>query len=162
MTDTAAPAKPPAAERLLRGAKVLGTLWMKNIRCPMAWQYSVCTCEPKTEFCKARALWMELLTSEIVAMNRDAGLVGDADIDGGAVRLDEPSTDFDLIMQMTAAEFEASGLTLVLEFPEIGTVKVGPKGSIPWKAFVLKTKNANDLKIVMKVLRDFPGAKVVE
>jgi hypothetical protein len=160
VTDTATEKpKPPAAERLLKGAAVLGTLWRKNVRCPEAWKSHECKCEPKTEFCKARSLWLNLLVQEIVAGSRDPGMVGEAGAD--TVRWDDDS-EFAMVLMMTSAEFEASGLTLHLDFPEIGVVKVGPKGTIPWKAFREKTKNANDIKLVLKVLRDFPGAKVVE
>jgi hypothetical protein len=151
--------KPPPAERLVKGAAVLGTLFRKKIVCASGWRYVACSCEPKTEFCKARALWIDLLTKEIVAGGRDPGLVGDAG--EGVVRVDDDH-EFALVLMMTSAEFEASGLTLHLDFPEIGVVKVGPKGTLAWKAFRDKTKNASDLKLVMKVLRDFPGAKVVE
>ncbi len=62
----------PLSKRLLDGAAMLGRLWKRNQRCARAWNIEPgeylenpfvldsCGCEPETDFCKARRLWLTL------------------------------------------------------------------------------------------------------
>lgn len=130
----------PLAERLVRGASVMGRLWREGKKCERIWAFD-CNCDEakKTDFCKAKAQWTKLY------------LEGGREIDFGG--------DFGIIEAMTSGELNASGLTLTLDVPEIGKVKVGPKGDLPWADFC--RLGAEVLPTVMKVLKAFPGSKVI-
>lgn len=129
----------PLPSRLLKGASVLGKLWRENIRCPGGWS-SKCDCpsESRSKFCVGKLQFVKLAT-EVGRMITDGPL--------------------GLVEAMTPEEREATGLTVTLEYPELGKVKVGPKGDIPWKVY--KDIEETTLRTVLSVLKTFPGSKVV-
>lgn len=134
-------------DRLVKGAAVLGRFWREGKRCARDWSDG-CSCEVPSEFCKAKAKWLELLMARI----EEQRAAGD---ELRAIPLD---SKFGLVECMTSAELSASGLTVELE-GEVGRFKVGPKGDIEWKDFC--KSDGKVLSTVLKVLRSFPGAKLI-
>ncbi len=129
--------------RLLRGAKVLGDFWRGGERCASGWN-SDCPdeLEKRSKFCKANMKWIELAIEE-------AREIGDGE-------------EYGIILGMRASELEASGLTLEIEHPEHGRIKIGPKGTLSI-AEISKLVTAPDaVGGVLKLLKVFPGAKVTE
>lgn len=128
---------PSPKDRLLTGAQKLGKLWNEGQRCTDGWA-SYCTCEIPKTFCKGKELWMSLAAGE----GRGLG-----------------EGPFEVVEAMLASEFEASKLTMVVEVPDLGKVRVGPKGEVPWKSFLGQDIEA--LRTVLSILTSFPGSKVV-
>lgn len=131
----------PVEIRLVNGAKVLGQLYRAGGRCEEGW---ACGCSRKiSKFCIAKGQWLAL-----------------------AIQASRPLPDqdgpFALIEMMTPAEFDASGLTLTVELPEIGTVKIGPKGQMSMADLLTLAANPESAKGTFKVLQGFPGSRVVE
>jgi len=134
----------PLAQRLIKGAGVLGRLYKSGERCARAWSMDCDCAEPLKDFCKAKRQWVKLFL--------ESPRKGDVDF----------GEEFGLIESMTEAELEATGLMLTLEFPELGELKVGPGGQIPWKEFrSFRSYGADALATVATVLKEFPGARVI-
>lgn len=117
---------------------MLADFWRRGDRCAALWS-AVCTCPTPTHFCRARMQWVELAA-------QDGRAVGE-----GA---------FAVIEAMRCVEFTASGLTMTIEHPEHGTLKVGPKGMF-LMADLQKLQDAPDeVGGFLKILTVFPGSKV--
>jgi hypothetical protein len=107
--------------RLLRGAKVLGTLWRSGARCEGEWS-AVCPCEPQGIFCRAKERWVKIFgelhgEEEVARLRRDGGRFG-------------------LLLAMTVRQFEATGLTLLIELPGgKEPIRVGANGT-SWKTLL--------------------------
>lgn len=141
----AEPSKLPLADRLVRGAAVLGRLWREEKRCDLGLAFDCfCADEKLSEFCRAKRQWTKLFCET----GRDGIDFGPSDGNG-----------FGVIEAMTSAELNASGLTLTLDMDQIGKVKVGPKGDLPWADFC--KLGGEILPTVMEVLKAFPGSRVV-
>src|SRR5215467_4686392 len=73
---------PKTEVRLQKGATALGNTWRAGHRCATGWSIAICDlasddasekavekwacqCEPRTEFCKAKALWFRLAMIEL-------------------------------------------------------------------------------------------------
>jgi hypothetical protein len=101
--------------RLLRGAKVLGELWRSGARCAAEWS-AVCPCDPQGIFCRAKERWVKIYgelngEEEVAQLRRDGGRFG-------------------LLLAMTVRQFEATGLTLLVEVPGgEEPIRVGAKGT---------------------------------
>lgn len=132
----------PVATRLLNGAKMLGSLWNSQIRCPRGWQECQCEESERTKFCKAKRQWLALGLE-----HREPH-----------IRYVNPESPIYLLECMTTAELDLTGVTVTVEIPEIGRIKVGAKGEITWKA--LYETGPETLKAVMMILRQFPGSKL--
>lgn len=126
-------------QRLKNGAKVLGKMWLDGIRCPEGWKSVECGCNPKGKFCKAKKQWVDLAL-------QDGRMIEEG--------------DFDLILMMTAEEWDNTGLTLKVEIPDTGTIGIGPKGSI---GMVELAKVSSDtMPSILKVFKCFPGSRVTD
>jgi hypothetical protein len=107
--------------RLLRGAKVLGTLWRTGARCKGEWS-AVCPCDPQGIFCRAKERWVKIFgelhgEEEVARLRRDGGRFG-------------------LLLAMTVRQFEATGLTLLVEVPGgKEPIRVGANGT-SWKTLL--------------------------
>lgn len=103
------------AERLLKGASVLGHYWRENVRCEKGWG-RICECKVPNDFCRAKLKWLGLLMdSEQAAQFADPSWTGD-----------EP---FFVIEAMNKTQFEASGLTALIEIPGLKEpLRVGANG----------------------------------
>lgn len=130
----------PADRRLVNGAKLLGSLWRAGDRCMNGWSVG-CLDSAPSGFCEAKAQWIELARET------------------GRTISEEP---FRLAVAMTDEELEATGMTLSIDIPEYGPVRLGPKGSMtPAQAAELAGRPA-EFAAVMRVLGTFPGSKMVE
>jgi len=95
----------PLAERLKKGASILGELWkVPENRCPTGWALEDCDCQPKKKFCINRIHWIVLAI--------EAG----RDLDGGP---------YGLALAMTASEWDSTGLLMKLNHPTIKDLAVG-------------------------------------
>lgn len=150
-------AERPTAERLLDGAKQIGAYYRAGDRCAtMGWAVKglegaesceaqldadeLCKCGKKsTRFCKAKVKWL------IVAM-----------MEPREIQMGE----YGLALTMSGAEWDATGLSLIWEPPEIGTTKVGPKSGISMK--MLRELGIEPMSGIttLKLMRAFPGAKM--
>lgn len=128
--------------RLLKGAKVIGQFWRDGLRCSAGWAPS---CpdpeEDKTNFCKAKMRWVELA-------QQDARELPDTPegIPWGA---------------MLSSEFDATGITMTINHPEHGLIRVGPKGEILMRDLVKLETAPEALEGFLKILKVFPKAAVV-
>jgi hypothetical protein len=141
----------PVADRLKRGAAMLGELWRKGIRCSEEWSVlcpdadptliAECFCETKTTFCHAKIQWLKL------AMDSGREIV-----DG----------EFGLILAMNGSEWDASGLTVKFDIPGVGIHGIGPAG-VMGRQDILKLCEAPDtLGSILNMMKSFPGMKVEE
>jgi len=103
--------------RLLKGAEILGRLWRDGGRCADPWGNG-CPCGPKaSEFCAVKLKWIGFAVEHYDG--HPFGLKGD-----------EP---YYVIEAMTVGQFQATGLTAVVEIPGFDRpLRVGPKGTV-WK-----------------------------
>lgn len=142
--------EPNTRDRMLKGARLIGDFWRAGDRCAEGWRtfevdadpaYAAgCACgERSTRFCKAKRQWLVLAKQ------------------GGRDLSPDP---FGLALAMTASEWDATGLTMRVEFPEVGTVAVGAKGSIPMKELAKLTTET--LPPILLLFKNFPGSQVSE
>lgn len=135
--------KPDAKTRLVNGARLLGNLFRRKAATPCGW--SLCgsgiQCGHPDEWCRAKRLFIRLALES--GRTLEAG-------------------EFGLAESFTLSEFEASGITLAVDVPEVGVIKVGgEKGGIPLRMLPeMKMDGIDGLKSVAMVLRAFPGSKV--
>lgn len=122
--------------RLLRGASVLGRLHAKEEAGKCGWAVE-CACGEPAPWCKAKALWVKLAVE-----------------DGRKV-------EGELWQTFTKEELAEAKLTVTLDIPGLGHVKVGPKGDLPWDAVDKVGGEAETLRAVLMILRNFPGSKVL-
>jgi len=132
----------PTSERLKNGARLLGSLWRSKQRCLNGWS-GLCGCQKKTRFCQAKAQWCQL-----------KGTMPDWEPPNS-------SDPYAVVEVMSIAEFEETGMTLAIEIPNLGTYKVGPKGSIKFKELMLLVTNPDNVSRVFRVIDSFPGSAVV-
>lgn len=141
------------SERLLAGARMLGNLWRRGKRCARAWAisdvdilatvtppvFAGCSCEPRTDFCKARWLWITL-----------------------AVQAEQELADGEhgLALSMSSAQWDATGLTITLPVADDVNVAVGPKGSMSMKHFRELAKDPKAAQSIFSLLKVFPKARV--
>lgn len=121
-------------DRLLNGARMLGALWHSGKQCQDGW-YPRCSCPEKTQFCLVKLQWVAL-----------------AKTDGRAVD-DERM----IVEAMTAKELAESGMTITLD----NGVKIGPAGEITVDEAARLVAAPEAIPAVLKVLKSFPGARVV-
>ena len=133
--------KPDTKTRLLNGARLLGNLFRRGQATPCGWALcaSGVLCDHPDEWCKTRRLWVRLALEEKRTL--EAG-------------------DWGLVESFTLEEFETSGVTLAVEVPEFGAIKVGgQKGEVPIRSLP-ELGGIDGLRSVIMVLRAFPGSKV--
>lgn len=135
--------KPDSKTRLVNGARLLGNLFRRGQATACGW--SLCgsgiLCEHTDEWCRSRRLWVRLALEE--GRTLEAG-------------------EFGLAESFKLEEFETSGITLAVDVPEVGVVKIGGvKGQIPIRALPT-VGGLESLKSVAMVLRAFPGSKVAQ
>lgn len=110
--------------RLLRGAEVIGTLRRTGQFCTGGWSPG-CSCSPKSDFCVAKERWIALYGEYAAWKGVDT-----------AWMLSPATNRFALIEAMTVRQFEATGLTALVEVPFCEKpIRVGPKGTI-WGTIV--------------------------
>lgn len=135
--------KDDAQVRLVKGARLLGNLFRRKQMTSCGWGLcgSGILCEHPDEWCRAKRLWVRLALE--LGRSLEAG-------------------DFGLAESFTLEEFEASGITLAVEVPDAGMIKVGgPKGEVPIRALpTVGDVGIDGLRSVIMVLRAFPGSRV--
>jgi hypothetical protein len=135
------PQQLPLPERLKKGAAFLGQLWKDPTqRCIAGWTLDSCTCEFPTKFCKARMQWISLA----IEQGRD---------------LEEDPHG--LALAMTATEWDATGLTMKVQHPQIGEFKLGSSldsvtGMVPVAQMM---HDSEVLASTLRVMRAFPKSK---
>jgi hypothetical protein len=147
----------PMVQRLFEGAKIVGDLWRKGERCLTAgWAVKgfegaescedqfdadeLCKCGVKaTRFCKAKVQWM------VLAMAEPRDIV---------------TGEFGFALTMKRSEWDASGLTLTWNVPEIGALKIGVKGALTMKELQGLMDEPLAARATLQLIRAFPGAKV--
>ncbi len=137
------------SERLLDGARMLGALWRSKHRCELGWSLGPrdivmepCSCEKKTKFCQGRHLFI------ILAFQNGQG--GDAEFG-----------DYGLAFTlMSTAQWDATGLTMVVESEMAGALRIGQKSMI--SAVHLRKLSADPASAVsiFSLTRTFPKARV--
>jgi hypothetical protein len=146
--------KPDTEARLLKGARLLGNLFRRGQMTPCGWNLCgsgiVCDADRELlhgeEWCRARRLFVRL------ALESGRTLI---------------AGKYGLAESFTAQEFEASGVTLLVEIPELlevqpelGPIRVGgPKGEVSLRS-IPSLGGIEGLKSVVMVLRAFPGSAV--
>lgn len=141
----------PISDRLKRGASMLGDLWRKGVRCSEEWNVLCvesgqgkavdCFCEPKTEFCRVKKQWLDLVVDNGRELCQGA---------------------FGLFETMGGSEWDASGLTAKIDFPEVGAHSIGPKGIMGREDMILLCEAPETLSSIVKMMKNFPGLKVEE
>lgn len=136
----------PTSARLVNGSRLLGQLWRDGIRCQDGWR-AKCDCENPTRFCRAKVQWASMVATVLERRGGD-------DVFSG--------TDFEIVEAMTGQELVSSGLTLNLEVPGFGRLKVGPKGDVGYDVVAAASQtDIMGLKAILAVIKKFPGSKVV-
>ncbi len=134
------PSAPPL-ERLRHGSKILGNYWRRGDRCASKWAIS---CEDasdqQTHFCRAKMQWVELALSQ--------------------GREFSETSQYAIIEAMKLSEFEASALTMQVEHPTHGLVKVGPKGPLSLRELGTLAAVPGAVPGTLKVMTAFPGARI--
>jgi hypothetical protein len=132
-------AEPTTAERLLKGAEVLGRLFRSGVFCQNGWGM-ICTCPVQTEFCKAKTKWLGLASADYI----------------GRLRPDQGSP-FYLLESMRCSEADALGLECTVNFEGIGVVLVGKGSQIPWSTLAqyASDERKEDGRAVLMVLAKF-------
>jgi hypothetical protein len=142
----------PLPDRLINGARILGTAWRSGDRCEKGWSLEsadadgeewICACPKRTRFCKAKVQWLTLAI-------RDG-------------RIPEPGS-MALAVLMNAAEWDVTGVAMTMDLGAAGSVKVGtgPKAAISRTRLERLSKEAPEtLAAVLKVTKIFPGTTVV-
>lgn len=99
--------------RLMRGAKALGELRRLGLACSGGWSRE-CPCSPRSDFCDAKALWIELVE----------------DLHGGPPWGLSGNEQFYLAEAMTLSQWDATKLTIRI-MPPTGSlpILVGPRGT---------------------------------
>lgn len=148
-------------ERLKKGAEILGKLWREGVHCGEEWgvlcpednpmEAVDCFCEPKNKFCTAKKQWLMLVTED--GRPESAGPLGFREIRQGP---------FGLIETMTGTEWDATGLTVKIDFPGVGIHGIGPKGIMGRQDLVKLFEAPETLRSIVLMMSKFPGLKVVE
>lgn len=103
------------SRRIGMGSAYLGTAWRNGHRCGGGWT-GHCGCDAPTPFCQGKLRWVGLLL-ELHDGQWPYGLTGD-----------EP---FAIIEAMTVDQFEASGLTALVEAPGASRpLRIPPGGTL--------------------------------
>lgn len=153
MPDTTNTSQKSLSERLLKGAQMLGNLWRRGKRCDRGWSlgeadilstvsplvFSGCSCAKPGDFCKARWLWITL------------ALENQQEIADGP---------FGLAWTMTAAQWDATGLTLVVESEKAGLLRIGSKGTISAAHLRKLADDPQSAISIFSLTRAFPKARV--
>jgi len=132
----------PISARLLTGARILGDLWRKNLRCASTWS-SNCECftTDPTQFCRAKNLWFTL------ALQAGRGAMTEIG-------------PHQLVELMTVPEATAAAVTATITMPGGKTIKVGPMGQMGWLDFAMLSEDMGAAQSVLLVLEKFEGAIV--
>lgn len=133
----------PLPDRLKNGAKKLGELWKNPAeRCAAGWAFDSCACQPEKKFCRAKTLWLTIA------------------LEAGRELEDGP---FGLVLAMTAAEWDGTGLLLKMLHPEIGEVLVGsgPRRMTMMQDLLSLMSSPDSLKDIMMVMKTFENSRVI-
>lgn len=135
----------PVRERLAAGAKFLGDLWRKGIRCEGGWRalsdrgYPDCPCKTKTKFCIAKIQWLLLAVSE------------------GRELSEGP---FGTLETMTVKELDLSGVTIVADIAGMAGFQVGSRGSARAQDLVDLARDPKSATTVLSLMKGFPGSRM--
>jgi hypothetical protein len=111
--------------RLLRGAGVLGDLWRSGLRCAGGWSPDCPLEAGENDFCVAKKRWIALYLEHAEHVKLDTAWI-----------LFPASNRFAVIEAMSVRQFEATGLTALVEVPfSTKPVRVGKKGT-DWRTVV--------------------------
>lgn len=139
------------SDRLLKGARMLGNLWRSKLRCARGWAiepqdlvpgfavFGPCLCPKKTKFCEARVLWLNL------------ALEANQFIESG---------EHGLADTMTAAQWDATGLTMTVESEKAGTLRLGSKATISAAHLAKLSENPDAAISILALTRAFPKARI--
>jgi hypothetical protein len=101
----------------------------------------ICTCQPVKKFCQARLTWLTIA------------------VEAGRDLQEDP---YGLALAMTASEWDATGLTMAVEHPEIGKLLIGSSvESVTGMVDMGRMMDAPEvLASTLRVLKAFPKSKV--
>jgi hypothetical protein len=68
--------------------------------------------------------------------------------------------EFGLALTMTGSEWDASGLTLIWDVPEVGALKIGRKGALSMKELKGLMAEPQSGRTTLRLIKAFPFAKV--
>ena len=134
----------PVRTRLKNGAKKLGELWRKGLRCPEGWSGMLCQCPEPGLFCQARNLWLQLVCHDI-------------DESRGWLDSDSP---YGIIQVMRLTEFEETGLVMMQDIPDLTDVPLGGEG-VGLRQLHSMRDAPEAARDVIATLKAFPGALVL-
>lgn len=147
---------PEVEKKLKEGAIFLGKMWRDGQRCSSGWDIKVtefpegedafkvmkgwaCRCSEKSKFCKGKAQWLNLAIGDL----REP-------VDG----------PYGIPLMMTAEEWDLTKLTMNVEMEGIGTVSIGPNGTMIMVDLLKHMSAPEGLKSTLRVLKAFPNARV--
>jgi hypothetical protein len=135
----------PVEERLREGAKILGQLWRKNVRCESGWRvqsdrgYPDCPCKAPGAFCRAKIQWA------ILAL--------------GAGRVLEEGP-FGLLATMTVSEIDLSGVSIIADVSGMAGFKIGRGGNARATDLIELARDPESAVSVLSLLKAFPGSRM--
>lgn len=151
---------PAIEERLKKGAVALGEYWRAGDRCATGWGVNplaivdgedsekaierwACSCEKKSRFCKAKALWFRLALMEL---------------------REECAGEFGIALMMASYEWDLTGLTLKypINQPAPGgkVIGIGQKGLLTMGSLLNLMKVPETFVSTVQLMQAFPGAKI--
>ncbi len=151
---------PAIEDRLKKGAVALGEYWRAGDRCMTGWGVTptaiaagedaekaverwACSCEKKSRFCKAKALWFKLALMEL---------------------REECDGEYAIALMMTATEWDLTGLTLKYPIkqpaPDGKVIGIGQKCRITMSTMRNLMKASETLPSVVGLIEAFPGATI--
>ena len=151
---------PAIEDRLKKGATALGQYWRAGDRCATGWGVNLsafvdgedsekaverwaCSCEKKSRFCKAKALWFRLALMEL---------------------REECEGEFGIALMMNATEWDLTGLTLKYPIgqpaPGGKVIGIGQKGLLTMASLLNLMKVPETLVSTVQLMQAFPGAKI--
>ena len=100
----------------------------------------LCKCGAKaTRFCRAKVKWLHLALCE------------PRDIQSG---------EYGLAWTMSSVEWDATGLKLLWDPPEIGVIKVGKKAEVTMADLLALSADPMSGRTTLTLMKKFPGAKM--
>ncbi len=151
---------PAIEDRLKKGAVALGEYWRAGDRCMTGWGVTptaiaagddpekaverwACSCEKKSRFCKAKALWFKLALMEL---------------------REECDGEYAIPFMMNSVEWDLTGLTLKypINQPNPGgkVIGIGQKGLLTMSSLKNLMKAPETLVSAVQLMQAFPGAKI--
>src|SRR4029077_15169460 len=149
-------AERPTAERLLDGATQIGAFYRAGDRCAtMGWRVEPV---PGAESCE-----VQIEPEDLCKCGVKATRFCSAKVKGLHLALCEPrdiqSGEFGLAWTMSGKEWDAPGLALLWDPPEIGVMKVGKRADVTMADLNALSVDPMSGRTTLILLKKFPGAK---